>query len=159
MLSVEGTLALATLQQVKKEDLRMRDQHFGLSTIDLLKKLSPGIASLKTRLISEVQDWSNCSKLSMRSGIMLSGHVYQLTPSAPLIKGSDFTLYFGEETYPTVTRFDGGRPILKKRKPHKGGGQKDSLKDHLCSNKHQRLSPEFCSLMMGYPKKYLTKIK
>ena len=133
----------------------MNDQSYGENTLESLEMLDPTIASLKTRLISEITPWQRSSKLLMRSGIMLSGKLFQTISLVPHIRGSEFTLCFGEKTYPTPTRFDGSAPILKKRKANPSGGQKDGLKETLCSNRLQRLNPRFCSLMMGFPKNYL----
>lgn len=137
----------------------MNNQTYGENTIDSLKRLNQNIVSSKTPTTLEVQDLPESYKISGRAGIMLSGKLYPAMVRVPHINGKEFISWHGGRTYPTPTRFDAGRPILKPRKLNPSGGQKPNLKETLCSKKSHRLCPYFVSMLMGYPRTWLETTK
>jgi len=70
--------------------LKVHDLVCGVSTGDLLTKYDPSSSSWRTSQVSLVSDLDEYSATFPRSGMMLSGTVYQLQPSAPLTGGTGF---------------------------------------------------------------------
>ena len=94
-----------------------KDQVYGLSTKDLLKKLVQNGSSLKMLQICEVKDLLPSSKISMRSGILRNGILYQLVTFLLLTKENESGLLPILELWRTPNSWDGKRGPIQNVKP------------------------------------------
>jgi len=93
MSSVGGSRARTFHSLASVLASKVRDLVCGRSTGGLLASYDPASSSWRTSQACLVSGWEPFSETFPRSGMMLSGTVYQLVPSAPLTDGIGYGLW------------------------------------------------------------------
>lgn len=129
----------------KLKKLKRKARAFGFNTDALLVRLNRSGSSLRMLPICSTSDLQRSSRISIPSGMMRNGKLFQREPLVPTILEKEFGLSH-IENLPTPTVRDSGRP-LPPRKKNKSGGQQPPLVSVIGG----RINPRFVERMMGFP--------
>lgn len=169
-LFAEAFHAKTSAPQEKEPDLKVPVAASGLNTAASSKKSNRNTRSLKTSQPFDLEDWTEFSGASLRSGMMQNGTVFPLQPLVRLTRGTESGLW----PTPTCNMISGGpnhnspqvlagkhglnlagavtRWPTPDASPHKYRLKGDSQQSKSLNGIHGgKLNPQWVEWLMGFP--------